>query len=144
MLRAGDESVNGAEFFMRHAGYRLLPQDRQTGDAVTDADCLLGLALPLNTGKTLRLSSCWMIVTPTWVATSFKALPSCGFRQDVEMAAARLDALRSGEPCMLLKLGKRTAAARDLFVTYDPRATRVCDAGHVETFDATRKPWWIS
>jgi hypothetical protein len=136
--------VNGPEFFMRYAGNRVLPTALQTGDAVSDADTLFGTALPLHTGKTLRLSSCWMVITPSWVATSFKTETSAGFRHDKERKDAILEALRSGEPCMLLALGKRTMTARDLFVTHDPRAARLCSEGRVKTFDATQEKTWTS
>ncbi len=136
--------MNGPEFFMRYVGYRLLPPDQHTKDAVTDANRLFGLSLALHTGKTLRLSSCWMVVTPQWVATSFKTLTSLGFRHDMERKTAIQAALKSGEPCLLLALGKRTMAARDLFVTYDPRAARLCSEGEVKTFDATEEKTWTS
>lgn len=136
--------MHGPDFFMRYAGYRLLPPELKTDDAVLDADALFGIALPLNTGKTLRLSSCWMVVTPQWVATSFKAREETGFRHDMERKEAIYQALKSGEPCMLLALGKRTMAARDLFVTYDPRAARLCSEGEVVTFDATKEKAWTS
>lgn len=136
--------MNGPEFFMHHAGYRLLPLERHTQNAVADADTLLSMSLPLHTGKTLRLSSCWMVVTCQWVATSFKTLPELGFRHDMERKKAIQAALKSGEPCMLLALGKRTMAARDLFVTYDPRAARLCSEGAVKTYDATQEKTWTS
>ena len=56
--------MNGPEFFMQHAGYRLLPAQLKSSDPVDDADTLFATALPLHTGKTLRLSSCWMVITP--------------------------------------------------------------------------------
>ncbi len=136
--------MNGAEFFMRHAGYRLLPSELKTDDPVTDADALFGLALPMHTGKTLRLSSCWMVVTPLWVATSFKTVPEARFRFDMDRKTAIDTALKSKEPCMLLALGKRTMTARDLFVTYDPRATRLCSQGEAKTYDATKEKTWTS
>jgi hypothetical protein len=136
--------MNGAEFFMKHAGYRLLPTQLSTGDAVDDARALFGISLPLHTGSTLRLSSCWMVATPQWTATSFKALPEAGFRVGGERAAAILEALKSGEPCLILALGKRTLEPRDLFVTYDPRATRICSEGSTRTLDATQEKWWTS
>ncbi len=136
--------MNGPEFFMRYVGNLLLPPDQHTQDAVTDANRLFSIALPLHTGKTLRLSSCWMVVTPQWVGTSFKALAHLGFRQDMERKTAIKTALQSGEPCLLLALGKRTMAARDLFVTYDPRAARLCSEGEVKTFDATQEKTWTS
>lgn len=136
--------MNGPTFFMRHAGYRLLPASLHTDDPVDDADTLFGLALPLHTGRTLRLSSCWMVVTPQWVATSFKTMPEAGCRHDLSRPEAIRMALKSGEPCLLLALGKRTMAARDLFVTYDPRAARLCSEGAVKTIDATREKTWTS
>lgn len=136
--------MNGAEFFMQHAGYKLLTADKKTDDPVNDAAVLFGLALPLHTGATLRLSSCWMVVTPSWVETSFKAPASSGFKIGGERAQAILAALKSGEPCLLMALGKRTLEPRDLFVTYDPRATRLCSEGFTKTFDATKEKWWTS
>lgn len=136
--------MNGPEFFMRHAGYRLLLPAQKTNDPVNDADTLLGLSLPMHTGKSLRLSTCWMVITPHWVATSFKAIPQAGFRQDMGRKDAIDAALKSGEPCMLLALGKRTMAARDLFVTYDPRAARLCSENAVKTYDATKEKTWTS
>lgn len=134
--------MNGPEFFMRHAGYKLLPSERQTGDAIKDAITLLGMALPLHTGKSLRLSTCWMVITPQWVATSFKAIDQVEFRQDLERKVAIDAALRSGEPCMLLALGKRNMSPRDLFITYDPRAAQLCSEGSVKTYDATKEKTW--
>jgi hypothetical protein len=136
--------MNGAEFFMRHAGYRLLPSELKTDDPVRDADQLFSLSLPLHTGKTLRLSSCWMVITPQWVATSFKTLPEAGFRSDMERKTAIHTALKSKVPCMVLALGKRTMTARDLFVTYDPRATCMCSQGEARTYDATKEKTWTS
>lgn len=136
--------MNGPEFFMRYAGNKLLPPERATGDAVTDAATVLSISLPQHTGKTLRLSSCWMVITPQGVATSFKAHPSTGFTTDVEKKAATLAALKSGQPCMLLALGKRTTMPRDLFITHDPRAVRLCSQGETKTYDATKEKTWTS
>ena len=136
--------MNGAEFFMKFAGYKLLPKEMHSDDPVTDADALFGVALPLHTGKTLRLSSCWMVVTPSWVETSFKATPDTGFKVGGERQAAISRALAEKDPCLILALGKRTMAARDLFVTYDPRAVRYCSEGSTRTQDATKEKWWTS
>lgn len=136
--------MNGAEFFMQHAGYRLLPAHLATGDAVRDADRVLTLALPQHTGKSLRLSSCWMVITPAWVATSFKVVPETGFLTTVSRPDAIRRALQSGQPCMLLAVGKRILTACDLFVTYDPRATRLCSEGSTRTYDATQEKAWTT
>lgn len=136
--------MNGAEFFMQHAGYALLPAEKRSDDPVADAGLLFSLSHPMNTGSKSRFSSLWMVVTPSWVATSFKAPASTGFRVGGKRDQAELDALKSGEPCLLLKLGKRTLEPRDLFVTYDPRATRLCSEGSTKTYDATKEKWWTS
>jgi hypothetical protein len=136
--------MNGAEFFMRYAGWRLLPPDKATGDPVDDANTVLSINLPQSTGSVLRLSSCWMVITPHGVATSFKAPAFTGFDTSIDRQTAMLAALKSGEPCMLLKLGKRTMTARDLFVTYDPRAARECSQGSTKTYDATKEKSWTS
>jgi hypothetical protein len=138
--------MNGPEFFMKYAGSKLVPPDKLTGDPVNDANTVLTTSLPLHTGKSLRLSSCWMVITPGGVTTSFKAHPSTGF--DTSASVSRADAinaaLKSGEPCMLLALGKRTMTARDLFVSYDARAARLCSEGEVKTYDATKGKTWTS
>lgn len=130
--------MNGPEFFMQHAGYRLLPPPLKTGDAVADADTLFSTALLLHTGAKKRLSQCWMVVTPDWTATSFKTLPEAGFRHDMERQAAIRDALTSGQPWVNLLLGLRKMTASDLFVTYDPLAVRRCSEDKVKTIDSTK------
>ena len=134
--------MNGAEFFMQHIGYKLLPKPLQTNDAVTDANTLFGISLPLHTGKTLRLSSCWWVVTPAATHTSFKALPETGAIQGQVRQAVILSSLKAGLPTLILALGKSTMYARDLFVTYDPRATRYCSDGSLRTVDSTKEKWW--
>jgi hypothetical protein len=136
--------MNGAEFFMDHAGYKLLPKELRSDDPVTDADALFGMSLTLQTGATLRLSSCWMVVTPSWVATSFKATFETGFQVGGERQAAITKALREQNPCLILALGKRTMTAGDLFVTYDPRAVTYCSEKSTRTLDATKEKWWTS
>jgi hypothetical protein len=131
---------------MQYAGRKLVAPDKLTGDAIKDANTVLTMSLPLYTGKSLRLSSCWMVITPGGVTTSFKADPSTGF--DTSGTVSRADAinaaLKSGEPCMLLALGKRTMTARDLFVSYDALAARLCSEGEVKTYDATKGKTWTS
>lgn len=136
--------MNGPEFFMKHAGYSLLPKDRATGDPVIDAEALFQISIPLSTGQSLRLSSSWWVVTPEFVATSFKVKVETGFRQDLTKPEAIRIALKSGQPCILLALGKRTLEPRDLFVTYDPRSARLCSEGKFSNFDATQEKDWIS
>ena len=136
--------MNGPEFFMQYAGYRLLPADRKTDDPVNDAKLLFEISIPQNTGSTLRLSSCWMVVTPDWVATSFRVLPTTGFRTDLQRPNAIRMALKEGKPCLFLALGKRTLEPRDMFITYDPRATRLCSQGSTKTYDATLEKDWTS
>jgi hypothetical protein len=82
--------MNGADFLMQHIGYRLLPKAMHTGDAVTDANALFSISLPL----------------------------------------------------LILAIGKSPMYARDLFVTYDPRATRYCSDGSLRTVDSTLEKWW--
>lgn len=136
--------MNGPEFFMKHAGYKLLPMEMHSDDAVTDAETLFSMSLPQNQGSFLRLSSCWLVVTPNWVATSFKVMPSTGFRTDLKRPEAIRLALKTGGPTLILALGKRTVEPRDLFVTYDPRAVRMCSEGSTKTYDATVEKDWIS
>lgn len=136
--------MNGPDFFMRYAGYRLLPKEMHTDDSVDDAQTLFGISIAQNQGSVLRLSSCWLVITEDWVATSFKVETSTGFRTDMKRPDAIRAALKSGQPCMVLALGKRTMEPRDLFVTYDPRAVRMCSEGSVKTYDATLEKDWTS
>ena len=136
--------MNGPEFFMKYAGDRLLPNERATGDPVIDAEVLFQISISLHTGQSLRLSSSWWVVTPVFVATSFKVQNETGFRQDLTRPEAIRIALKSGQPCILLALGKRTLEPRDLFVTYDPRSARLCSEGKFRSFDATQEKDWIS
>lgn len=129
--------MNSAEFFMRYAGYQMLPADRRTGDAVQDAATVLNMSHPLHiTGKSLRLSSCWMVITPAKVTTSFKAHASTGF--DTTGKTDRKTAIRQAVDqgdCMILVLNKRSMAPADLFITYDKRAVRLCSPGEVQTIN---------
>jgi hypothetical protein len=136
--------MNGPEFFMKYAGYKLLPKDKVAGDPVDDAETLFQISLSLSTGQSLRISSSWWVITPDFLATSFKVQNDTGFRLDLTRQQAIRTALKSGQPCMLLALGKRTLKPRDMFVTYDPRATYLCDAGKSKIYDATQEKDWIS
>jgi hypothetical protein len=136
--------MNGPEFFMWHAGYKLLPKEMHSDDAVADAKLLFSMSIPQNQGSFLRLSSCWMVVTPDWVATSFRVLPTTGFRSDLKRPEAIRMALKQASPCIIMALGKRTVEPRDLFVTYDPRAVRMCSEGVTKTYDATLEKDWTS
>lgn len=152
--------MNSAEFFMRYCGDKMLSADSRTGDAVKDAAAVLSMSHPLQTGSKLRLSSCWMVITPTSVTTSFKADASSGFdtsgqsnkdkngklipeAKKTERKGAITAALKQGD-CMLLALSKRSMMPADLFITYDPRAARLCSPGLVTTFDATKEKQWTS
>lgn len=136
--------MNGPEFFMKHAGYKLLPKEMHTDDEVVDASLLFSMSIPQSQGTFLRLSSCWLVATEEWVATSFKVLPSTGFRSDLKRPDAIRMALKSKKPCLIMALGKRTVEPRDLFVTYDPRAVRMCSEGSTKTYDATLEKDWTS
>jgi hypothetical protein len=139
--------MNGAEFFMEHAGYKLLPPGSRSDDVIADAEAVLGMSLPLYVaGKTLRLSSCWMVITPDAVTTSFKAHHSSGFDTSgkLDFKAAVRAAAGTGKPFMVLQLGKRSTAARDLFVSYDTRAVRMCGQGETQTINMKEDKRWTS
>lgn len=133
-----------AEFFMRYAGSRMLPASEQTGDAVADTRRVLSMNHPLHTGKALRLSSCWMVITPQGVTTSFKAHPSTGFDTggSKDRKSAIKEAVAAGD-CMILALGKRSTQVSDLFITYDARAVRICGQGEVETINILEDKKWM-
>lgn len=135
--------MNSAEFFMLYAGNRMLPESRRTGDAVKDADTVLNMAHPLYVeGRSLRLSSCWMVITPGKVTTSFKAHPSTGFDTsgNTDRKTAIAQAVAQGD-CMVLALSKRSMTPADLFITYDRRAVRLCSPGEVQTINMEEQAW---
>ena len=138
--------MNSAEFFMRYCGDRMLPTGQRTGDTIADAAKVLAISHPLNIpGKSLRLSSAWMVITPNRVTTSFKAHPSCGFDTSgqTDRKTAIREALKQGDS-MLLAFSKRSMQVADLFITYDPRAARLCAPGETRTYDATEDKEWTS
>ncbi len=134
--------LNGCDFFMRHVGSKLLRPDQMTGKAIADTATALTVSMPLYTGSSLRLSSCWMIVSESKVVTTFKALHECGFDTSgsTKQRDATIAALKSGKPSMLLQFSKATMSPADLFITYDARVARLCSPGNTKTFDATE---WI-
>lgn len=71
-------------------------------------------------------------------------LPSTGFQTGLKRPDTLRMALKSGQPCLIMALGKRTVEPRDLFVTYDPRAVRMCSEGSTKTYDATLEKDWTS
>lgn len=137
--------MDSCEFFMKYAGNKLLPCDQITGDAVADTAKVMSVSHPLYTGKSLRLSSCWMVITPSKVTTSFKAHPSTGFDTSgkVERKVAIREALKGGD-CMLLALSKRMMQPSDLFISYDARAAKLCSPAETKTFNATEDKLWTS
>ena len=138
--------MNSAEFFMAYCGNRMLAADQRSGDAIADAAKVLAISHPLSiAGKSLRLSSAWMVITPAKVTTSFKAHPSCGFDTSgtTDRKTAIRAALKQGD-CMLLAFSKRSMQVADLFITYDPRAARLCAPGETKTYDATEDKEWTS
>ena len=136
--------MTGPEFFMKYAGWKLLPEEFRTGDAVADAADLFTRQLPHIKGSTQRFSSIWMVVTPRWVATSFKVTAAAAFRTDLKKPDAIHMALKEETACLYLDLGKRTLKPADLFVTYDPRALRKCSQGKTKTTDHTKEKSWTS
>lgn len=139
--------MNGAEFFMEYAGKYLLPPTERTQDAIADAERLLNMSIAQYTaGKKLRLSSCWMVITQSEVFTTFKAHPASGFHvcPGAEFKPRVKAAAATGKPFMVLELGKRSTWARDLFVSYDARAVRLCGQGITETVNIKEDKKWTS
>jgi hypothetical protein len=139
--------MNGAEFFMDYAGKYLLPPADRTEDAIADAERVLNMSLAQYTpGKKLRLSSCWMVITDSAVFTTFKAHPDTGFHvcPGAEFKLQVKAAAAMGRPFMVLELGKRSTWARDLFVSYDARAVRLCGQGITATVNIKEDKKWTS
>ena len=98
----------------------------------------------LLTGKVSRLASGWAIIRPgrsslqlgvKWSGRTIAGNTVSRF----EAFIADLQAWKN-EPRIFLMFDKRPVPIANLFVTYDPRAVRICSPKGVETFDFTKPP----
>ena len=133
--------MNTFEFFNQNFGRHLTPQ---TDSLLIDAQTALSMNHNLLTGKASRLSSGWAIVRPS--RSSLQLGVDCSGIEIVGNTVSRFQAFIAdlqawrNEPRIYLVFDKRPVPIANLFVTYDPRAVRICSAKGVETFDFTQAP----
>ena len=133
--------MNTFDFFNQNFGRHLT---EQTGNALADAQTALSKNHELLTGKASRLSSGWGIVRPS--RSSLQLGVRCTGIDIVGNTVSRFQAFIAdllawnNEPRIYLTFDKRPVPIANLFVTYDPRAVRICSAKGVETFDFTKVP----
>ena len=133
--------MNTFDFFNDNFGRHLTPT---TGNALADAQTALSMNHELLTGKASRLSSGWGIVRPG--RSSLQLGVKCTGIEIVGNTVSRFQAFIAdlkawkNEPRIYLMFDKRPVPIANLFVTYDPRAVRICSAKGVETFDFTKPP----
>ena len=112
-----------------------------SNNPVRDAARALTMNHRLRKGTNSRLTG-WAIIRES--ATTCQAdlmatgLTSGDQRTRYEAFAAELMAFT--EPAIFLQFTKSTVNISHVFVTYDPRVTRVCSPDCCETFDATTEP----
>jgi len=164
----GLPAFNALEFFMDRVGYPLLGDGERSGDLVADAQKVFsgtfdsyskiikkdarGRAIDLKPGeiaersaqaKPSRLASMTFVITPNWVSSSKYFDEALGFRRDIPLNLAVMQALADGEPFIAISLGKAKLAPDDLFMSYDARAVVVCSPGEYKVQDYTARKDWL-
>ena len=128
------------DFFNQNFGRYLT---EQTGSAAADAQRALssGHAMKKGGGRQ-RIASGWAIVRPNRSTMQFE-LATTGIAYSrltrYEAFQAELDGW-DGSPRVFIEFDKKPVPIQNLFVTYDPRAVRICSPKGVETFDYTQPP----
>jgi len=127
-------------FFNENFGRFLVTQSH---DPAADAQRALSSGhLMKKGGAPQRIASGWAIVRPGKPTMQF-ALAADGIEYSkltrYEAFLAELDAW-DGSPRMFIEFDKKPVPVEHLFVTYDPRAVRICSPKGTETFDYTLPP----
>ena len=128
------------DFFNQNFGRFLT---KQTGNAAADAQRALSSGHAMKKGGfPQRIASGWAIVRPDRPTMQFE-LAAAGIEFSrltrYEAFQAELDAW-DGSPRVFIEFDKKPVPIQNLFVTYDPRAVRICSPKGVETFDYTQPP----
>ena len=129
------------DFFNKNFGCHLT---KQTDNALADAQTALSMNHQLLTGKVSRLASGWAIIRPG--GSSLQLGVKCSGITIAGNTVSRFEAFIAdlqawkNEPRIFLMFDKRPVPIANLFVTYDPRAVRICSPKGVETFDFTKPP----
>lgn len=128
------------EFFNSNFGRHFV---EQTGDAIADARAVLSGGHAMKKGGTAqRISSGWAIVRPGRSVLQMKFAATGVDYANEDRYTAFLAELQAwdGKPRILLTFDKKPIPVGNMFVTYDPRAVRICSPTGVETFDFTVPP----
>jgi len=132
--------MNTFEFIARNFGKVVLPNGL-TNDPVRDSANALTMNHRLTTGNTSRLTG-WLVVynggSICQAKLAAKGVESGDERTRFQAFAEELDN-RQGPLC-LLTFTKATINLSNVYLTFDPRVTRVCSPEGVETFDWTTVP----
>lgn len=115
----------------------------QTGNAAADAQCALSRGhLMKKGGAPQRIASGWAIVRPGRPTMQFE-LAAAGIDYSkltrYEAFMAELDHW-DGTPRIFIEFEKKPVPVNNLFVTYDPRAVRICSPKGTELFDYAKPP----
>ena len=135
--------MNAPEFFVKHFGKKVWADVALTGDYIKDCRTMLRSSAWLSTGVQKRFSSAWAVITEDWTQTSFKVDDRAGIQSTMKHQDAVKAAMATGKPFLYLMLGMKSTVAEDLYLTYDPRALRVCGQGEVETVNTKEHKKWI-
>lgn len=127
-------------FFNDHFGRFLTAQ---TGNPAADAQRALSSGHRMRKGGAAqRIASGWAVVRPGGSTMQFE-LAAEGIAYS---AQTRYEAFRAelenwdSTPRMFIEFDKKPVPVSHLFVTYDPRAVRICSPKGCETFDYTLPP----
>lgn len=115
----------------------------QTGNPAADAQRALSKGHVMKKGGApQRIASGWAIVRPGRPTMQFE-LAAAGIDYSkltrYEAFLAELDHW-DGTPRIFIEFDKKPVPVHNLFVTYDPRAVRICSPKGTEMFDYTRPP----
>jgi hypothetical protein len=128
------------DFFNSNFG-RFLTE--QTGHAAVDAQRALSSGHAMKKGGApQRIASGWAIVRPGTPTMQFE-LAAAGIEYSkqtrYEAFLAELEHW-DGTPRIFIEFDKKPVPVSNLFVTYDPRAVRICSPKGTESFDFTKPP----
>ena len=132
--------INTFEFFNQYFGKHLVSQE---GEPHVAAYRALSSNHRLIKGSPSRLSSGWAIVRPS-ISSIQLAVVAKGLNIDprtrVEAFMSELEDWDGVEPRIFLMFDKAPVPIKNLFMSVDKRAIRICSPASVESFDLNQAP----
>lgn len=128
------------EFFNQNFGRFLTAQ---TGNAAADAQHALSKGHVMKkVGAPQRIASGWAIIRAGQSTMQFElAAKGIAYSRLTRYQAFQAELDRwDGAPRIFIEFDKKPVPIKNLFVTYDLRAVRICSPKRVETFDYTQPP----